>query len=82
MIALSFNEAMANIKTLVKADPFTNEVYRRLSFWAKLFVTAQDNGKDTAIIHGKAMKHIIDNNLQNSDATGTIDAIIDRLYEV
>ena len=81
MITLSFNEAMVNIKNMVKAEAFTNEVYRRLAFWAKLYVTAQDNGKDTAIIHGKAMKHITDNNLQNSDATGTVQAIIERLHK-
>ena len=81
MITLTFNEAMENINYMVKADAFTNEVYRRLAFWAKVYVTAQDNGKSTETIHAKAMKHIIDNNLQNSDATGTVEAIIERLYK-
>ena len=72
---------MVNIKNMVKADAFTNEVYRRLAFWATLYTTAQGNGKDTALIHGKAMKHIIDNNLQNSDSTGTVQAIIERLHK-
>ena len=78
-----YNEAIENIKQLVKADPFNNAVYQRLSVYAKSYVVALDKNPTFAPkIKIKAMKHITDNNLQNQDATGTINAIIDRLHKI
>ena len=80
MIALTFDEAMTNIKNIVKADAFNNAVYQRLSVYAKSYVVAQERNPSFApTCQAKAMKLIVDNNLQNSDATGTIQAVIDRL---
>ncbi len=80
MITLTFDEAMANIKNIVKADAFNNAVYQRLSVYAKSYVVAQVRNPGFApTCQAKAMKLIVDNNLQNSDTTGTIQAVIDRL---
>ena len=77
----TYNEAIENIKQLVKADPFNNAVYQRLSIYAKSYVVALVKMPKLAPkIKIKAMKHIADNNLQNQDATGTIDAIITKLH--
>ena len=82
MKTVSFNEAIENIKNLVKADSFNNAVYQRLSVYAKSYVTAQSNNPSFAsVCHIKAMKLIIDNNLHGLDATGTVQAIIDRIHE-
>ena len=82
MITLSFEEALANIKNIVKADAFNNAVYQRLSVYAKSYVVAQERNPGFApTCHAKAMKLIIDNNLQNSDATGTVQSVIERLHK-
>ena len=82
MITLSFDEAMTNIKNIVKADAFNNAVYQRLSVYARSYVVAQlKNPTFAPICQAKAMKLIVDNNLQNSDATGTIQAVIERLHK-
>ena len=82
MITLTFDEAITNIKNIVKADPFRNAAYQRLYVYARSYVTALDKNPTFApICKSKAMKHIVDNNLQNSDATGTVQAIIDRFHK-
>ena len=81
MITTTFEEALNNIKNIVKADPFNNSVYQSLNVYARSYVVAQENNPGFAPnAKNRAMKLIIDNNLQNSDSTGSIQAIIDRLH--
>lgn len=80
MITLTFDEAMDNIKSIVKADAFSGAVYQRLSVYAKSYLVAKEKNPSFApVCQSKAMKLIVDNNLQNSDVTGTVQAVIDEL---
>ena len=80
MIKLTYEEAIKNIEQLVKADPFNNAIYQRLAVYAKSYIVAQTkNPSFCNVCRSKAMKLIVDNNLQYTDATGSIDAIINTV---
>ena len=82
MINLTYEEALKNIEQMVKNDPFNNAIYQRLAVYAKSYVVAQiKNPKFAIVCRAKAMKLIVDNKLQYTDATGTVDAIINRVGE-
>lgn len=73
---VTFEQALATVDEVVKADPFFMNRYHRMAFWAKLANIAKENGK--AGFYEKARSEFAvlwTDPRRPEDITGTLDAL-------